>query len=59
MNRAEARVRKFQNGSFQIKSMNDLSLGNSSAGFDSHEKSSSDESQLAKALGRKKKRRTK
>ena len=53
MNRAEARIKNFQNSSTQIKASNDMSVGNSS--FWSELKSNMDESKLARKLGRKKK----
>lgn len=58
MNRAEARIKNYQNSSFQLCSYKDLSLGNSGTfSFINHAKSMCDESNFARKLGRKKKRR--
>ncbi|GEM_PF-6673429 len=58
MNRAEARVKNFQNSNSQLKPSNDMSLGNSGIfSFLSHTKAYMDECGLARNMGRKKKRK--
>lgn len=58
MNRAEARIKGYQNSISQLSPMNDTSKGNSGI-FASlnHSKSFSDEMNLARKFGRKKKRK--
>jgi hypothetical protein len=56
MNRAEARVKSYQNSNSQLNPMKDKSLGNSGGfSFINHTKSMRDESILARKIGRKKK----
>lgn len=58
MNRAEARVKSYQNSTSQLNPMKDMSLGNSGGfSFISHTKAMRDESTLARSIGRKKKRK--
>lgn len=58
MNRAEARIKSYQNSNSQLNSRKDLSLGNSGGfSFINHMKSMSDERILARKIGRKKKRK--
>lgn len=58
MNRAEARIKSYQNSISQLNPMNDNSKGNSGI-FASliHSKALSDERNLARKFGRKKKRK--
>jgi hypothetical protein len=58
MNRAEARIKNFQNSNSQLKPSKDMSLGNSGMlSFLSHKKAYMDECDLARNMGRKKKRK--
>lgn len=58
MNRAEARIKGYQSSNSQLNPMKDLSLGNSGGlSFLSHIKAMSDECNLARKIGRKKKRK--
>lgn len=58
MNRAEARIKGYQNSNSQLNPMKDFSLGNSGGfAFISHMKAMNDESNLARKIGRKKKRK--
>lgn len=58
MNRAEARIKSYQNSNSQLNPMKDLSLGNSGiSSFIEHSKAMSDEMNLARKFGRKKKRK--
>jgi hypothetical protein len=57
MNRAEARVKSYQNSNSQLNPMKDLSLGNSGISlFIEHAKCMSDETNLARRFGRKKRK---
>lgn len=58
MNRAEARIRNYQNSISQLNPMKDASIGNSGILASlNHVKSFKDEMQLARQFGRKKKRK--
>lgn len=58
MNRAEARIKNFQNSNSQLKPSKDMSLGNGRMlSFLSHTKAYMDECDLARNMGRKKKRK--
>lgn len=58
MNRAEARVKSYQNSTSQLNPAKDMSVGNSDGfSFISHMKSIRDEKNLARRIGRKKKRK--
>lgn len=58
MNRAEARIKNYQNSNSQINPYKDLSVRNSDGfAFISHAKAMSDECNLARKIGRKKKRK--
>jgi len=58
MNRAEARIRNYQNSISQLNPMKDSSIGNSGILASlNHVKSFKDEMQLARQFGRKKKRK--
>lgn len=58
MNRAEARVKSYQNSNSQLNPMKDMSLGNSGGfSFINHMKAMHDEINLARKIGRKKKRK--
>ena len=58
MNRAEARIKSYQNSISQLNPLKDSSMGNSNLySFIGHEKAMSDERNLARKFGRKKKRR--
>lgn len=58
MNRAEARVKSYQNSNSQLNPLKDMSLGNSGGfAFISHIKAMRDERNLARKIGRKKKRK--
>lgn len=58
MNRAEARVKSYQNSTSQLNPSKDMSVGNSGGfAFISHMKSIRDEKNLARSIGRKKKRK--
>lgn len=58
MNRAEARVKSYQNSTSQLNPSKDMSVGNSDGfSFISHMKSICDEKKLARSIGRKKKRK--
>lgn len=55
MNRAEARIRKFQNSLTRLDPLNDLSRGNDIM-FANHEKAHFDGVKLARKFGRKNKK---
>lgn len=58
MNRAEARIRNYQNSISQLNPMKDASIGNNGILASlNHVKSFKDEMQLARQFGRKKKRK--
>lgn len=58
MNRAEARVKSYQNSHSQLNPTKDMSLGNSGGfSFISHMQAVRDERKLARKIGRKKKRK--
>ena len=58
MNRAEARIKNYQNSNSQLNPMKDLSLGNSSNSlFIEHMKAMDDGVKLARKISRKRKRK--
>lgn len=58
MNRAEVRIRNYQNSNSQLNPMKDMCVRNSGISlFIEHSKAMNDEMNLAKKFGRKKKRR--
>ena len=60
MNRAEARVRSYQNSITQLNPMKDMCIRNSGISlFAEHSKVMSDEMNLARKIGRKKKKKKK